>query len=120
MVLRNCETTITSNLKNYRDNKTKFKTCAPNEVEDCVREIYEMGQINHKAQTEKKTLLAKFMDLKLLEAFLEAGPQLVFQIMVVMQDGMTSNNQWITILTSALSLTWSSAELYLKYPTEVS
>ena len=68
---------------------------------------------------DKNDLLATFLDLKLLEAFLEAGPQLAFQISVMVQDGISSDTQIFTTITSALSLTWASSELFLKYPTEV-
>ena len=89
-------------------------------LDDKVKDALEYGKQNHKNLVEKNTLLATFMDLKLLEAFLEAGPQFAFQISVILQDGISSDTQIVTIVTSALSLTWASSELYLKYQTEVS
>ena len=117
--LRTCDKKIKKNLRFYQNKKETFGSCEVDQLENATKEINSMGKINYKNQNAKKTLLAKFMDMKLLEGFLEAGPQLVFQIMVVMQDGFTTNNQRVTILTSALSLMWTSAEIYLKYPTEV-
>ena len=84
-----------------------------------MKDAFKYGHSNHNNLKEKNTLLAKFLDLKLLEAFLEAGPQFAFQISVILQDGISSGTQIFTIVTSALSLTWASSELYLKYPTEV-
>ena len=89
-------------------------------LDDKVKDALDYGKQNHKKLVEKNTLLATFMDLKLLEAFLEAGPQFAFQISVILQDGISSDTQIVTIVTSALSLTWASSELYLKYQTEVS
>ena len=84
-----------------------------------MKDAFKYGHSNHNNLKEKNTLLATFLDLKLLEAFLEAGPQFAFQISVILQDGISSGTQIFTIVTSALSLTWASSELYLKYPTEV-
>ena len=89
-------------------------------LEDKRKEALDYGKKNNENLVEKNTLLATFMDLKLLEAFLEAGPQFAFQISVILQDGISSDTQIVTIVTSALSLTWASSDLYLKYQTEVS
>ena len=84
-----------------------------------VEDTFGYAKANQKHWKDKKTLLTLFLDLKLLEAFLEAGPQLAFQIGVILKDGVSSQTQIVTIFTSALSLTWTSSELFLKYPTEV-
>ena len=109
---------IQENQKDYTNFATKLDS---NEgtLEDKTKEALDYGKKNHENLVEKNTLLATFMDLKLLEAFLEAGPQFAFQISVILQDGISSDTQIVTIVTSALSLTWASSELYLKYPTEV-
>ena len=83
-------------------------------------DTYSFGQKYFKYKSEKNQLLATFLQLKLLEAFLEAGPQFAFQISVILQDGLSGTTQIVTIVTSAISLTWTSSELFLKYPTEVS
>ena len=112
--------------KNIQENQqeyTKFaKSLDSNKdtLEDNVREALEFGKKNHKYLEYKNKLLTNFLDLKLFEAFLEAGPQFAFQISVILQDGISGPTQLLTIVTSALSLTWASSELYLKYPTEVS
>ena len=110
---------IQENQKDYTNFATKLDL-NKGTLEDKRKEALDYGNKNHKNLDEKNTLLATFLDLKLLEAFLEAGPQFAFQISVILQDGISSNTQIVTIVTSALSLTWASSELYLKYQTEVS
>ena len=56
--------------------------------------------------------------LKLFEAFIEAGPQMTFQVFVVLINGLTKT-QLITICTSAITLAWSASEFFLLYPTKV-
>ena len=99
--------------------ETTFEKRSERELPEKVEEAYSYGRKNLTYQTEKKKLLAKFLEMKLLEAFLEAGPQFVFQIVVMLQDGITGYNQILAVCTSAFSLIWASSELYLKYPTEV-
>ena len=112
--------------KKIQKNQKEYTNFATNldlnegSLEDNRKEALDYGKKNHKNLVDKNTLLATFMDLKLLEAFLEAGPQFAFQISVILQDGISSDTQIVTIVTSALSLTWASSELYLKYQTEVS
>ena len=109
---------IQENQKDYTNFATKLDL-NKGTLEDKRKEALDYGKKNNENLVEKNTLLATFMDLKLLEAFLEAGPQFAFQISVILQDGISSNTQIVTIITSALSLTWASSELFLKYPTEV-
>ena len=110
---------IQENQKEYTNFATRLDL-KEGTLEDEVNQALAYGKKNHKNLGDKNTLLATFMDLKLLEAFLEAGPQFAFQISVILQDGISSDTQIVTIATSALSLTWASSELYLKYQTEVS
>ena len=117
--LINCDKKIQENQKKYTDFATKLNSNEKS-VEEKAKQAIEYGITNHKNLVNKNILLATFLDLKLLEAFLEAGPQFAFQISVILQDGISSQTQIFTIVTSALSLTWASSELYLKYPTEVS
>ena len=109
---------IQENQKTYTDFAANLDL--NKKLDDNTKEAFEYGQKNHGLSKEKNTLLATFLDLKLLEAFLEAGPQFAFQLSVILQDGLSSYTQIFTVVTSALSLTWASSELYLKYPTEVS
>ena len=107
-----------------QENKKKYTDFAANldttkELEYNTKEAFKYGQTNHNLLKRKNTLLATFLDLKLLEAFLEAGPQFAFQLSIILQDGLSGYTQMLTVVTSALSLTWASSELYLKYPTEV-
>ena len=95
--------------KNFRKNELLKDVHSPEEA----KVAFSFGHYNSKHLNAKKSLLATFLELKLLEAFLEAGPQFVFQLSV------SSYNQIATIGTSAISLIWASAELYLRYPTEV-
>ena len=108
---------IQENQKTYTDFAANLDV--NKKLEDNTTEAFKYGHTNHGLLTEKNTLLATFLDLKLLEAFLEAGPQFAFQLSVILQDGLSSYTQIFTIVTSALSMTWASSELYLKYPTEV-
>ena len=116
--LRILDNAIYNNHEDYVTFRKDIKT-SEKDLSEKVEEAYSYGRKNEKYQTEKKTLLAKFLEMKLLEAFLEAGPQFVFQIVVILQDGITGYNQILAVFTSAFSLIWASAELYLKYPTEV-
>ena len=116
--LRNLDYQLAENQKNYVDFRD-YVELNEKSLDEKQEEAYTFGRTNSQHLNAKKTLLATFLELKLLEAFLEAGPQFVFQLSVMMQDGVSSYNQIITICTSAFSLIWASAELYLKYPTEV-
>ena len=64
-------------------------------------------------------LEGQFLNFKLHESFLEGGPQSVLQIITVFKNGFTSGLQLLTILTSFLSFTWTSTEMYLTSPTKV-
>ena len=116
--LRSLDNNIKKNQKDYTVFATKLNS-NDEDLEVKANEAVAFGKENHKNLIEKNELLAKFLELKLLEAFLEAGPQFAFQISVILQDGISSKTQIFTIVTSALSLTWASSELYLKNPTEV-
>ena len=116
--LRRLDNKIQENQQDYTDFAASLESNEKT-LEEKVKDAFKYGHSNHNNLKEKNTLLAKFLDLKLLEAFLEAGPQFAFQISVILQDGISSGTQIFTIVTSALSLTWASSELYLKYPTEV-
>ena len=117
--LRSLENKIQTNQQKYTTFASNLES-NENTLDENRKKAFEYGHINHDSLEEKNTLLATFLDLKLLEAFLEAGPQFAFQISVILQDGISSVNQIFTIVTSALSLTWGSSELFLKYPTKVS
>ena len=114
--------TIDRKIQKNRQNYTDFaKNLESNKkpLEEKSKEALEYGNSCSSLLTDKNDLLATFLDLKLLEAFLEAGPQFAFQVSVMVQDGISSETQIFTTVTSALSLTWASSELFLKYPTEV-
>ena len=116
--LRKYDNEIQDNKQSY----TKFATDLESNqksLDENVEDAFQFGRTNRDENIKKNTLLATFLELKLLEAFLEAGPQLAFQITVILQDGISNPIQIVTIVTSALSLTWASSELFLKYPTEV-
>ena len=115
--LRSLDNHIQENQKKYAEFAENLDTSK--KLEDNTTEAFKYGHTNHDLLKEKNTLLATFLDLKLLEAFLEAGPQFAFQLSVILQDGLSGYTQIFTVVTSALSLTWASSELYLKYPTEV-
>ena len=116
--LRNLDNQLAENQHKYIEFRDSVEQ---NEkpLDEKQEEAYTYGRTNSQHLKSKKTLLATFLELKLLEAFLEAGPQFVFQLSVMMQDGVSSYNQIITICTSAVSLIWASSELFLKHPTEV-
>ena len=117
--LRTRDNNIQENQQKYTD-FAKSLDSNKDTLENKAKKAFEFGKDNHSLLKDKNDLLATFLDLKLLEAFLEAGPQFAFQISVILQDGISGPTQILTIVTSALSLTWASSELYLKYPTEVS
>ena len=75
----------------------------------------------YKQLNEKKTkVMNDFLHMKLFEAFLEAAPQAVLQIMIVLRRGFSGPMDVFTISTSILSLTLCSTKLFWKYPTQVS
>ena len=116
--LRSLDNKIKENQKNYKDFAANLNSSKEG-LDNKVQKALDYGKENHKNLVAKNTLLTMFMDLKLLEAFLEAGPQFAFQLSVILQDGLSGYTQIFTVVTSAISLTWASSELYLKYPTEV-
>ena len=70
---------------------------------------------------QKKTrVMNDFLQMKLYEAFLEASPQAILQIMIVFSRGFSDPMDVFTITTSMLSLTMCATNLYWKYPTLVS
>ena len=116
--LRSRDNKISQNQQEFVDfrESEKFSNMSLKEKQE---KAIRFGRNNNERLRSKKELLATFLELKMLEAFLEAGPQFVFQISVMMQDGISSYNQIFTIYTSAFSLIWASSELYLNFPTEV-
>ena len=119
MELRKYDSLIQKNQQSYT-NFAKYLESKQISLEQDRNEALKFGRTNQEKMMKKNDLLTTFLDLKLLEAFLEAGPQLAFQVSVILQDGISSPTQITTIVTSAISLTWASSELYLKYPTAVS
>ena len=117
--LRNLDLEIQENLKHYSASRSTI-ILRRKPLPEKQNDTYSYGRKYFKYRSEKNQLLATFLQLKLLEAFLEAGPQFAFQISVILQDGLSGTTQIVTIVTSAISLTWTSSELFLKYPTEVS
>ena len=69
---------------------------------------------------QKKTkVMNDFLQMKLYEAFLEAAPQSILQIMIVFRRGFSDPMDVFTITTSMLSLTMCATNLFWKYPTQV-
>ena len=70
---------------------------------------------------QKKTkVMNDFLQMKLYEAFLEAAPQSILQIMIVFRRGFSDPMDIFTITTSLLSLTICATDLFWKFPTQVS
>ena len=74
----------------------------------------------NKLNEKKIKVMNDFLHMKLFEAFLEAAPQAVLQMMIVLRRGFSGPMDVFTILTSILSLTMCSTKLFWKYPTQVS
>ena len=73
-----------------------------------------------KLSTYRISLLNEFLQMKLYEAFLEAAPQAILQVMIVFRRGFSDQMDIFTITTSLLSLTMCATDLFWKYPTQVS
>ena len=73
-----------------------------------------------KLNQKKTKVMNDFLHMKLYEAFLEASPQSILQIMIVFRQGFSDPMDVFTIVTSMLSLTMCAATLFWKYPTVVS
>lgn len=116
--LRLLDKQIQENFKAYRVSRSMMIP-GTKALAEKQEEAYSFGRKNYDCIFQKNQLLAAFLQLKLLEAFLEAGPQFAFQVSVILQDGLSGTTQIIAIITSAISLTWASSELFLNYPTEV-
>ena len=74
----------------------------------------------NKLNVKKTKVMNDFLRMKLFEAFLEAAPQAVLQIMIVLRRGFSGPMDVFTISTSMLSLTMCATKLFWKYPTQVS
>ena len=83
------------------------------------QELIELAKTNEYITQHKAFVCVRFLDHKLYEAFLEAGPQSIFQLMIVLQSGFMDEFQLFTILTSILSFIPTATEMYLEYPTKV-
>ena len=62
--------------------------------------------------------MTDFQTKKLYEAFGESAPQAALQISIVLQVGVLSTTQIITICTSFLSLTLGASEILLMMSTK--
>ena len=75
---------------------------------------------SHKLSKMRIILLTEFLQMKLYEAFLEAAPQAILQVMIVFRRGFSDPIDIFTITTSLLSLTMCATDLFWKFPTQVS
>ena len=119
--LRNLDKKIIKNIENYKatgKGPTNNRSTDQTSLQQNQKKLIELSQTNRSLKKAKDDLLKSFLGLKLFEAFIESGPQLIFQIMVVLLNGLTKS-QVITISTSALTLTWAASEFFLLYPTKV-
>ena len=119
--LRNLDKEIIKNIEHYKatgKSRTNNGLTEQTNFTKSQKKLIEQSQTNRSLKKAKNNLLKNFLGLKLFEAFIEAGPQLIFQIMVVLINGLTIS-QVITISTSALTLTWTASEFFLLYPTKV-
>lgn len=95
---------------------------AYNEEEiDSIEYQKTIGQATKGAQLNKKRemLLSEFMEMKLYEAYVESGPQSIFQLMRVIQRGFSSPLQCFTLVLSIVSLTLAGAQFFWSCPTQV-
>ena len=111
------------NINKYNRYSEKFQDACYeanelNKVKD-KQELIELAKTNEYICQHKAFVSGRFLDHKLYEAFLEAGPQSIFQLMIVLQSGFMDEFQIFTILTSILSFIHTATEMYLAYPTKV-
>ena len=71
-----------------------------------------------KAKDNCLRIMTDFQKMKLYEAFGESAPQAALQISIVLQVGILSTTQIITICTSFLSLTLGASEILLMMSTK--
>ena len=83
------------------------------------KESIEIAKECYGLNKKKTKVMNDFLQLKLYEAFLEAAPQAILQIMIVFRQGFSSPLDIFTITTSMLSLSLCAINLYWKYPTQV-
>ena len=83
------------------------------------KESIEIAKECDRLQKKKTMVMNDFLNMKLYEAFLEAAPQAILQIMIVFRKGFSDPMDVFTISTSLLSLTACATNLFWKYPTKV-
>ena len=88
---------IVGNHKHYVEERTMVISSKIQTL-DKKSKMFQHGVTHEKHIKDKAQLLTNFLDYKLYEAFLESGPQFVFQLMVIFQDGVSSPVQWFTIV----------------------
>ena len=93
-------------------NNSTEKTKTGNATIEIAKECYML-------EKKKIRVMNDFLQLKLFEAFLEAAPQAILQIMIVFRRGFSDPMDIFTISTSLLSLTLCAINLFWKYPTQV-
>ena len=94
-------------------NNSSDKTKTGDETIEIAKECYMLNK-------KKTRVMNDFLQLKLYEAFLEASPQAILQIMIVFRRGFSDPMDVFTISISLLSLTVCATDLFWKYPTQVS
>ena len=109
------------NINEYNRYSEKFQdpSYEANELNKDKQELIELAKTNEYITQHKAFVCGRVLDHKLYEAFLEAGPQSIFQLMIVLQNGFMDEFQLFTILTSILSFIPTATEMYLAYPTKV-
>ena len=111
------------NLQEYLEFADKFlldndQTSDNDQLKNDKEKLVEFAQTNENILNENEHSACEFLKDKLNESFLEGGPQTILQLSIIMQTG-PSTTQYVTLVTSFLTFSFSATKLLLKYPTKV-
>ena len=87
----------------------------PNAGETVKKIAMECEKLNRR----KIAVINDLLELKMFEAFLEAAPQAILQVMIVFRKGFNGSFNVVTIALSFASLTLCAIRLFWQYPTQV-
>ena len=79
-------------------------------------------KMNYNAKKYQKQIMGDYFNFKKIETFLEGVPQSILQLEIALQDHKIEDVDWftwLTISTSIVSFTFTTADIFLQHPTKV-
>ena len=87
-----------------------------------IDKIRVFAEMNYKAKKYQKQIMGDYFNFKKIETFLEGVPQSILQLEIALQDHKIEDVNWftwLTISTSIISFTFTTADIFLQHPTKV-